>query len=305
MVKQLSSFKTFIGICVVTLVLCNPVFSFAENIKLWDSTAPGSWANDEKGTPILISYILPQDQSSGTAVVICPGGGYGHLAMDHEGHQIAKWFNSVGVSAFVLRYRLPSDGYRHPVPLIDAQRAIRTVRYNAEKWNIQPDKIGIIGFSAGGHLASSVATHFAEPPALDGYQPDEIDGVNCKPDYAVLIYPVISMDMSITHKGSRNNLLGSSPSEDLVELMSNEKQITADTPPAFLVHAGDDKVVVPENSIRFYQGLLKAGVPAEMHMYPAGGHGFGMRSNAGRAGQWPKLCQGWMTQMKLLPENKP
>lgn len=281
-------------------ITTDPAVSVDRKIALWDSNAPFALGEDEKDVPVLFPYILPAEKSAGTAIVICPGGGYGHLAMDHEGRKIAEWFNSVGVNAFVLRYRLPSDGYCHPVPLIDVQRAIRTVRYNADKWNIRQDKIGVIGFSAGGHLASSAVTHFSQPPIPDAYQQDEIDKISPRPDFAVLIYPVISMQTGITHEGSRNNLLGSDPSPELVDLMSGEKQVTADTPETFLVHAGDDTVVVPENSIRFYQALIEAKVSAEMHMYPAGGHGFGTRPNGGRAAQWPRLCRDWMVEMKVL-----
>ena len=171
------------------------------------------------------------------------------------------------------------------------------------KWHVQPDKIGIIGFSAGGHLASSAGTHFSEPVTLADYQGDAVDEMSCRPDFMILIYPVISMQADITHMGSRNNLLGKEPSADLVELMSNERQVTDKTPPTFLVHASDDRAVLPENSIRFYQALLKANVPTEMHLYLKGGHGFGMRPGAGPASQWPRLCENWMRQMKFLPAS--
>ncbi|MBL7215566.1 MAG: alpha/beta hydrolase [Phycisphaerae bacterium] len=255
----------------------------------------------EKDIPTLTLYPASGDHATDCGIVICPGGGYAGLAMDHEGVQIAEWFNSIGVSAYVLKYRLPSDGYRHPVPLMDAQRAIRLVRHNAEKWNINPAKIGIIGFSAGGHLASSVGTHFEKPVAVPEAA-DEIGEISCRPDFMVLIYPVISMQDEITHKGSKDNLLGVNAEPAMVELLSNEKQVTPQTPPTFLVHASDDTAVVPENSVRFYQALLKANVPAELHMYLKGGHGFGIRPSAGPASQWTELCEKWMQLLDFLPK---
>ena len=285
------------------LSLSNATASAAGPVPLWDGQVPGALGTEATDVPVITPYIPAPETATGAAVVVCPGGGYGHLAMDHEGEQIGQWLKRIGVAAFVLRYRLPANGYRHPIPLMDAQRAIRMVRFNASLWNVKPDKIGIMGFSAGGHLASSAGTHFSVPVALDGYEADEVDAADCRPDFMVLIYPVISMQEEITHMGSRNNLLGKNPSTELVDLMSNEKQVTAKTPPTFLVHASDDKAVLPENSIRFYQALLKADVPAEMHMYLKGGHGFGMRPNARRASEWPGLCEGWMRQMTFLPAD--
>jgi len=269
-------------------------------IPLWTGVVPGSHGIGPEDIPLLIPHFPEPSQASDCAIVICPGGGYGHHAMDHEGKQIAQWFNTIGVTAFVLQYRLPKQGYPHPVPLMDAQRALRLVRYRAAEWKINPDKIGIMGFSAGGHLASSAGTHFEKPVAVPGIT-DEIDTLSCRPDFMALIYPVISMHEGITHRGSRKNLLGPEPASDLVELMSNEKQVTPQTPPTFLVHADDDKVVTVENSIRFYQALHQAQVPAEKHIFLHGGHGFGMRPTAGPAAQWPKLCQQWLQQMKFLP----
>lgn len=300
MMEHGSFTRVIIYVMSSVLVICPMVAFAAEPILLWNDQTPGALGVDQKDIPVLIPYLPTSEKATETAVVICPGGGYGRLAMDHEGRQIGQWLKSIGVAAFVLRYRLPSKGYPHPIPLLDAQRAIRTVRFNANKWNIKPDKIGILGFSAGGHLASSAGTHFDDPVMSDGYQGDEIDASSCRPDFMVLVYPVISMQQEITHKGSRNNLLGENPSSESVDLMSNEKQVARQTPPAFIVHASDDTSVLPENSIRFYQALLKAGVPAEMHLYPKGGHGFGMRESAGRVSEWPMLCEGWMRQMKFM-----
>lgn len=267
----------------------------AAGFPLWADGAPGASGDTEKDVPTLTPYVPAADKATGTAVIICPGGGYGHLASDHEGVQIAEWLNSIGVTAFVLRYRLPSNGYRHPIPLMDTQRAIRLVRTRADEWKVKPERIGILGFSAGGHLASTAATHFEQPVAT-GDKADAVDAVSCRPDFQVLIYPVISMDLAITHRGSRENLLGKEPSEELVRLLSNELQITEKTPPAFLVHADDDKAVVSENSIRYYIGLRKANVQAELHIYLKGGHGFGIRPTAGPAAQWTDLCARWLSQ---------
>jgi acetyl esterase/lipase len=247
---------------------------------LWPDGAPGAKGTEDGDKPSITIYLPEKDKANGAAVVIFPGGGYGHLAMDHEGHQIAEWLNSFGVAGFIVKYRHSRSGasYRHPAPLQDAQRAIRTVRSGAKKWNIDPGRIGIIGFSAGGHLASSLGTHFKNrySEVKDG-----IDRVSCRPDFMILMYPVISFTESFTHKGSRRNLLGENPDQELVVNLSNENQITAETPPTFLVFGDDDKVVPVENGIAFYLGLKKAKVPAEMHIYEKGRHGFGLGIGAG------------------------
>jgi len=288
------------------LISCCVVFAAEQSVAptimpLWDDTVPGILGSAEKDIPTLTVYPVSGETVTDCAIVICPGGGYGHLAIDHEGRQIAEWFNSIGVTAFVLKYRLPSDGYRHPVPLMDAQQAIRAVRHKASKWNIDTAQIGIIGFSAGGHLASSVGTHFEKPVKIEQGS-EEFEAMSCRPDFMVLIYPVISMQDGITHQGSKNNLLGENPDTELVSLVSNENQVTSQTPPTFLVHANDDNAVVPENSLRFYEALRKADVPAEMHIYLKGGHGFGIRAGAGPAAEWPRLCKQWMQQLGFLPE---
>lgn len=262
-------------------------------VMLWPEGAPGAMGDRASDRPMLTVYAPANETATGTAVIICPGGGYGGLATDHEGKQIAEWLNTLGIKAFVLTYRLPSNGYRHPVPLMDAQRAIRLVRSRAAEWNVKPGRIGILGFSAGGHLASTAATHF-EQPVSTGDKADAVDRVSCRPDFQILIYPVISMDEAITHRGSRNNLLGQDPSAELLRRLSNELQITETTPPAFLVHADDDKAVLPDNSIRYYLGLRKANVAAELHIYLKGGHGFGRRSSAGPAATWTDRCRQWL-----------
>jgi len=277
--------------------MASAVTTTQTTLALWTDGAPGALGEAEQDSPTLTLYPPLTDKYIPTAVIICPGGGYARLAMDHEGVQIAEWLNSIGVTALILRYRLPADGYRHPTPLMDAQRAIRLVRSRAADWNIQPDRIGILGFSAGGHLASTAATHFDKPVAT-GNKADAIDTISCRPDFHILIYPVISMEATITHRGSRNNLLGLEPSDELVRLLSNELQVTAATPPAFLVHANDDEAVAPENSIRYYLGLRKADVPAELHIYLKGGHGFGMRPSAGPAAAWTESCRKWLDQLR-------
>ena len=277
---------------------------------LWPQGAPGAMPGKEKEsrsggrvrdvhTPTLTVYLPSKERATGAAVVICPGGGYGLLAMEHEGEQIAEWLNSIGVAGFILKYRHSNSGagYGHPAPIQDAQRAIRTVRSRAQKWGIDPDRIGIIGFSAGGHLASSAGTHFK---TRYGEPVDEIDRRSARPDFMILMYPVISFTEWYTHKGSRANLLGKDPDKDLVESFSNENQVTPDTPPTFLVHANDDNGVPPENSIAFYLALRKAKVPAEMHIYEKGGHGFGPGIGKGACSSWMTRCTDWMKERGLL-----
>ena len=245
--------------------------------------------------PTLNIYLPPKDKANGTAVIICPGGGYAISAVKHEGYDLAEWFNSLGIAAFVLKYRLPNDESmvdKKIGPLQDAQQAIRLVRENAKEWNVNPDKIGIMGFSAGGHLASTAGTHFEKPV-------EPANGTSVRPDFNLLIYPVISFKESFTHMGSRNNLIGKNASYDLVEEYSNEMHITENTPPTFLVHSSDDNAVPVENSIRFYQELVKNKVPAEMHIFETGGHGYGMgRDELTKA--WPERLKTWLHHHKLI-----
>jgi len=266
---------------------------------LWPNGAPGAKGTADGDKPSITTYLPAKDKANGAAVVIFPGGGYGHLAMDHEGHQIAEWLNSFGVAGFIVKYRHSRSGagYRHPAPLQDAQRAIRTVRSGAKKWNIDPGRIGIIGFSAGGHLASSLGTHFKNRYSEAR---DEIDRISCRPDFMILMYPVISFTEPFTHNGSRRNLLGENPDQELVDNLSNENQITSETPPTFLVFGDDDKVVPVENGVAFYLGLKKAKVPAEMHIYEKGRHGFGLGAGMGPVSSWPLRCSDWMRARGLL-----
>lgn len=238
-----------------------------------------------------LSIFLPEaSKANGTAVIICPGGGYGIVAASHEGYDVAKKFNEMGVAAFVLKYRMPNKKNQPDpsiAPLQDAQQAIITVRKNAAKWNVNPQRIGIMGFSAGGHLASTAGTHFEKVLV------DDPGNISARPDFMMLIYPVISADIAITHAGSYKNLLGDNPSKEQLELYSNEKQVTAKTPPTFLVHASDDNGVSPNNSVVFYQALIKNKVPAELHIYERGGHGFGMYNKTTKE-EWMDRAKNWM-----------
>lgn len=238
-----------------------------------------------------LSVFLPKGiKQNQTAVVIFPGGGYTHLAIDKEGTKVAEWFNSQGIVAFVLKYRLPNNlimTNKTVGPLQDAQEAIRVIRLNAAVWNIDPNKIGVMGFSAGGHLASTLSTHY------DDRVYETSSKISARPDFSLLIYPVISMENDITHKGSQVSLLGENASQQDIDSFSNEKKVTAQTPPAFLIHATDDSVVLPENSINYYLALKKNGVTAELHLYEKGGHGFGLGVND-TSKFWTKACEEWL-----------
>jgi acetyl esterase/lipase len=295
-------------VCVITALMFTVPVSVAKAAEshqvelLWPNGAPGAKGTADGDKPSLTIYLPEKEKATGAAVVIFPGGGYGYLAMDHEGHQIAQWLNSIGVAGFIVKYRHRNSGagYGHPAPIQDAQRAIRMVRSRAKEWGVDPGRIGIIGFSAGGHLASTAGTHFntrySEPV-------DEIDRSSARPDFMILMYPVISFTEWYTHKGSMVNLLGKNPDKDLMESLSNEKQVTSETPPTFLVHADDDDVVPSENSIAFYLALRRAKVPAEMHIYEKGGHGFGPGVSKGACSSWMVRCADWMKGRGLLDKK--
>ncbi len=259
-------------------------------IPLWINGAPGALGTADVDRPIITPYLPPEGKANGTAVVIFPGGGYQHLSMEKEGSDVANWLAGTGVTAFVVRYRL-GPTYHHPVELGDAQRAIRIVRSRASEWGIDPRRLGIMGFSAGGHLASTAGTHY---DAGNASSSDPIERVSSRPDFMLLLYPVITMDSSFTHRGSRVNLLGNNPDAALVRLLSNELQVTRDTPPTFLVQSTDDRTVPVENSIVFYQALKAKGVPAEMHIFEYGGHGFGLAPADPTLGAWTTLCEAWI-----------
>ncbi len=254
-----------------------------ETFPLWESGAPGALGSDDSDRPTLTLY-RPNGRSLPTAVIVAPGGGYGALAMNHEGRQIANWFNAVGVTAFVLKYRL-GPRYHHPVELGDIQQAIRLVRSRAKDYGIAVDRIGIMGFSAGGHLVTTAATHF---------------DAATRPDFLIACYPVVSLDPAITHAGSVRNLLGENPDPKLIQELSNELQVTAQTPPTFLFHTANDATVPVENSIRFFQALRKAGVPAEMHIFEKGAHGLGLAMEDPALSAWPTLLLNWLRARGLL-----
>ncbi len=262
---------------------------------LWPKGAPGALGEEAKDKPTLIIYL--PEKPSGCGIVVCPGGGYGGLAMDHEGQQIARWLNENGIAAFICDYRHRGKGYGHPAPLQDAQRAIRTVRARADEFGVKPDKIGILGFSAGGHLTSTAVTHFdSGNPAAD----DPVMRASSRPDFGVLCYPVIAFDEPFTHKGSQKNLLGENAPADLVKSLSNEKQVTDQTPPCFLWHTYEDTGVPPQNSVVFYHALLDHKVPGELHVYEKGRHGVGLAKDIPGTSGWPAACLAWIKNRGMI-----
>lgn len=300
---------------IVSLLICLFFMNFAQGqevIPLYSTEIPNSKPAPDKekkevrdnGMEIISGITIPSltvflpDPAvrTGTAIIICPGGGYQINAIKHEGMDVAREFAKWGIAAFVLKYRIPDDNTmvdKEIGPLQDAQQAIHKVRENAKAWNIDPQKIGLMGFSAGGHLASTAATHY-KTRVIPGGKTG-----NLRPDFLILGYPVISFTDSIGHLGSRNNLLGSSPSREKILLYSNERQVTRETPPTFLFHAADDQVVQAANSLAFYKSLLKHAVPAELHIYERGGHGFGI-DNRTTAEKWMNSLKNWLDSRKLL-----
>ena len=303
--KRLSLLPVIIVSMVVSPVIAQTI------LPLYDHAVPNSKpsADEEESVtgedgilriskvsiPTLTMYPAQADKATGTAVIICPGGGYGILAASHEGSDVARRFNEMGVTAFVLKYRLPNDKlmiHKEIGPLQDAQRAIQLVRQNAKKWNINKNKIGIMGFSAGGHLASTAGTHF------DKAYIDNPKHTSLRPDFMLLGYPVISFTDTLTHSGSRNNLIGKNPSMEKVKEYSNELHINKNTPPTFLVHAKDDGAVKVENTLMFAEALKQNNVPVEVYLYEKGGHGFGMNNKTSEV-RWMDLLEKWMDKMKL------
>jgi acetyl esterase/lipase len=294
---------------VLFAVVCIQAAHSQEVLKLWpDGAIPNAIAGasitekSEVGdgilrisnvsVPTITAYLPPAGQATGAAVMICPGGGYSILASGHEGEEVARWFNGMGVAAFVLKYRLPDDRIMtntQEVPLMDATQGLKLIRQNATRYNIDPKKVGVMGFSAGGHLASTLATHFNK-----GTQTAE-SSAQARPDFAILLYPVVTFGDK-AHGGSRDKLLGKlKASPEMIAYYSNELQVTSQTPPSFLVHSEDDKAVPVENSINYYLACLKNGVPAEMHLYPTGGHGYGLRTaKYGSLSTWPESCKAWL-----------
>jgi acetyl esterase/lipase len=267
-----------------------------ETFTLWSDKAPGALGDEERDKPTLSVYRTWRNQGNGTAVIIAPGGGYGALATNHEGRQVASWLNAMGVTAFVLKYRL-GPRYHHPVQLGDAQRAIRLVRSRAQEFGIAADRIGMMGFSAGGHLTATAGTHF---DSGNSQTADPIDRLSSRPDFLILGYPVITFTAPFAHQGSVKNLLGENPDPKLINDMSNELQVSAQTPPTFLFHTSNDAAVPVENSVAFYLALRKAGVAAEMHIFESGPHGVGLDLGNPTLGEWPKLLANWLRARGLL-----
>ena len=266
-------------------------------IPLWADGAPGALGKTDKDIPTLTAYPA-SEKPTGAAFIICPGGGYGHLA-DHEGSQYARWLNRQGIAGFVLKYRLGSDGYRHPTMLQDAARAIRTVRSRASEWNLDTNRVGIIGSSAGGHLASTTLTHW---DAGDTNASDIIERQGSRPDLAVLCYPVITLTDPFTHKGSRGNLLGTNPPSELVKELSAELQVNKDTPPCFIWSGGDDTVVPVENSLQLASALRRAGVAYDLHIYEHCPHGVGLGNKTfdeTKFHPWTRECERWLRERKF------
>ena len=293
--NQVSVLATFMGMFVLGIGPGATVLAQSSPAEppvefLWPSGAPGAVGQEDADKPSLTISLPSEETGTGMGVVLCPGGGYGGLGWYGEGQQIASWLNSQGIAAFILKYRL-GPRYHHPAPLQDAQRALRWVRHEATRFRVAPNQVGIWGFSAGGHLASTAATHF---DAGDPKASDPVERVSCRPDFAILAYPVITMTSEFTHQGSRRNLLGDNPDPKLIELLSNEKQVTRETPPAFLFHTGEDDAVPPENSVRFYLALRKAGVPAELHIYQHGKHGQGLACTDHVLSSWSDRLADWL-----------
>jgi acetyl esterase/lipase len=264
-------------------------------LRLWEGRAPRSTGDQPRDIPELTAFFPDASIANGAAVIICPGGGYYALMMDYEGTDVAKWFTEHGVAAFVLKYRVSPFG--QPCPTLDGQRAVRTVRLHAKAWGIDWKRIGIMGFSAGGHVASSVGTHY--DPYIPG-STDPVNGQSCRPDFMILVYPVISMQDKIAHAGSKHALLGEHPDEKLVNLYSNEMQVTDDTPPAFIVAGKPDKIVPVKNSELFYQALKRHGVHCEFLELPKGEHGFGLGRKDPEIGKWTEACLAWMGKEGLV-----
>jgi acetyl esterase/lipase len=263
---------------------------------LWQGGAPGVLGDTDEDRPTLTIYLPDSAKAAGFGVVVCPGGGYQMLAMDHEGRQVAQWLNGLGIAAFVLKYRL-GPRYHHPVEMQDGQRAMRFVRFHAQDYGIAADRIGVWGFSAGGHLASTLGTHFdrGNPDAAD-----PIERVSCRPDFMILAYPVISFAAPYVHKGSMHNLLGDNPGPQVVQSLSNELQVTTETPPTFLFATGSDEAVPVENSVLFYEALRRNHVAAELHIFERGPHGVGLAPKDPALSVWPTLLANWFRTRGLL-----
>jgi acetyl esterase/lipase len=289
------------SLCLLAVLCCSAAMvSAEETLLLWPDGTPGKVGDEAVDKPWMWVYPAPKESANGTAVVVCPGGGYGAHAVDHEGTQVARWLNSFGVSAYVLKYRL-GPRYRHPAPMQDVQRAIQIVRASARVNGIAPNRIGVMGFSAGGHLASTAATHFLD---ADANATDPVAMVSSRPDFAVLAYPVITMTESFGHAGSKRNLLGDKPDAELSKLMSNELQVSPQTPPTFIFHTAEDTGVPVENAIAFFAACRKHKVPVEMHVYQFGPHGVGLAPGDPALSTWKDRLKDWLRNSGLLADVK-
>ncbi len=287
--------QTAILFAVTTLTTATMAQTPPPAVALWPDGAPGARGSAPEDIPSYQLYPAPAEKATGAAVVVCPGGGYRGLAA-HEGHDIALWLNSLGVTAVVLKYRL-GPKYQHPSMLHDVQRAIRTTRSKAAEWKIDPLRIGVMGFSAGGHLSSTAATHFdAGQPAAT----DPVERVSSRPDVAILCYPVITMTDPFVHAGSRRNLLGENPGPELIKLLSSEQQVTEQTPPTFIFFTEDDKSVPLENGLMMAAALRRAKVPYEMHIYETGRHGVGLAKDNPWLRTWPSLLENWLRKREFV-----
>jgi acetyl esterase/lipase len=301
--------KLFLVLTFTGFLFCN-LNAQEKILKIWPEGIPGSLNNTsytEQGVvkknslalyfkvtdPTISVFLPPVEKANGMAVIICPGGGYGALAFDYEGIDIARWLNDNGIAGIVLKYRLPSDQImlnKSLGPLQDAQEAIRIVRRNADQWKISRNKIGIMGFSAGGHLASTLSTHYSDKVY------EVADTTSARPDFSLLIYPVISSNVSFTHAGSMKNLMGENPQDSVAKFFSGELNVNAKTPPAFLVHAANDNVVPVKNSIVYFESLVTYNIPSELHVFQKGAHGFGLALNKETESAWPDLCLRWLDE---------
>lgn len=263
------------------------------NEEQWDTTNAVRIYNIS--VPSMTVYLPSVNSRTGDAVIICPGGGYLRVVWDKEGEDIAKFWNSKGVAAIIVKYRLPAGCQEKPymVPLTDVSRALRLTRYHAGEWGIDPDRIGIMGFSAGGHLASTLSTHF---DSGNQESSDPVEKMSSRPDFSILIYPVITFTKGFQHSGSREALVGEDP--ELMKEFSNELHVSSNTPPTFMVHSSDDKAVPVENTLVYYRQLVQNGVPAEVHIFPEGGHGFGLGLTDGHVSEWTELCNIWLKSLK-------
>jgi len=289
--------KTFSTLAALLLLATLMRAETKDPIPLWPDGAPGALGKEDKDIPTITPYLPEPDKATGAAMVICPGGGYGGLAQ-HEGNDYAVWLNQHGVTCFVLKYRLGSNGYRHPAMLNDVSRAVRLVRARAGEWRVDPKRVGLMGSSAGGHLASTLLTHFdAGKPDID----NPIERQSSRPDLGILCYPVITLG-EFTHQGSKNNLLGKDPSPELVTLLSSELQVTKDTPPCFIFHTYEDTAVPVENSLAFASALRKAGVPFDLHIYQKGRHGIGLNDKPPfeHPHPWANDCLFWLKEQKFV-----